>query len=182
MTQRALMICALALAMGPLGGCDAGSFDDAGSLGTAQEDLVVDGPMIGAYGGSSFYVSDPNAKIYGLTVFNGSYVDGITVYYQRPDGSTYGQHFGGWGGNQSWFPIYDGESLVSIGVLYGSWIDHLTLRTSWGRIGSFGGWGGSNTASVVAPTGAQVIGFHGMSGSYLNMIGFVTQSTLTRAL
>lgn len=131
--------------------------------------LTQVGPW-GGSGGSSYaiYPTSSTDKIYAIGVRSGSFVDGLSVWYIRTNGTIYSYVVGGTGGTfflQSFSPT---ERITAIAGRSGGYLDRLTIYTTTKSF-SYGGNGGS---AFYAGTGnAQILGFYGGAGTYVDRIG-----------
>lgn len=146
-----------------------------------QLGFYLDDPTSGAFGGGggiSFsddvLVMDPMAVgISSIAIRSGSYVDSLQVTYLRADGSTYTPPaHGGLGGDLTTINFATGEYITALLGRSGRYVDQLTFLTEIPRSGdrnTYGPYGGDGGASFVV--NAEVLGFFGRSGQYLDAIG-----------
>lgn len=126
----------------------------------------------GGWGGSPYYIYPPNgSRIYAMAIRSGAYVDRLTIWYQRADGTIYmGGDRGGNGGTFYLQFFASDEYIYYVGGRSGAYVDRLSIYTNK-KWFSYGGNGGAAFYAGV-PYGYQVLGFWGRSGSYIDQIGF----------
>jgi hypothetical protein len=110
-----------------------------------------------------------------ILVWHGDYIDAIQLKFS--DGTMTPKH-GGSGGNLTTFALGPGEFISMLSGRYGSYIDSLTISTNVKNFPAIGGNGGSQDYIYGAFTNAEVIGFIGASGSYMDALGIVARSRL----
>jgi len=162
-----------------MGGCMVDGEEGLADVGTAESEIVFDGPVFGGSTGIPFHTNnyDPNDKIVGVTIRSAREIDGFTVRYA----SGRVEKFGGNGGDENQeFLLFPGEELVAIYGHSGARVDSLWLITSTGRVSQkYGGDGGENEFSYWIPAGAKVLGFQGRhkapgpKGDRIHAIGLV---------
>ena len=126
----------------------------------------------GGGGGGYFNILPPSgSRIYAMAIRSGSYVDRLTVWYIRSDGSIYvGGDVGGNGGSY-YLQFFSGnEYIYSVAGRSGKHLDRLIIYTNYKSFG-YGGNGGS-VFNAGVPAGYQFLGFWGRSGSLVDQIGF----------
>lgn len=69
-----------------------------------------------------------------------------------------------------------GETIEQISGKYGVTVDSILIRTNARTLGPFGGSGGAADYIYMAPTGHEIIGFIGRSGSVVDAIGVIITS------
>lgn len=146
---------------------DASASGNAGKI-TASYITSV-GPW-GGGGGKPFAIYPLNAsdKIYAIGVRSGSYVDGLSVWYIRTNGTIYANVAGGTGGTFYLQPFSATERITAIAGRSGTYLDRLTIYTNVKSF-SYGGNGGS--AFYAGAGASQVLGFYGGSANLIDRIG-----------
>jgi hypothetical protein len=146
------------------------SANAAGALSkTAASFITSVGPWGGGGGaGYSIYPLASTDKIYAIGIRSGGYVDGLSVWYIRTNGTLYAYVVGGTGGTFYFQPFSTTEHITAIGGRSGTYLDRLTIYTTYKSF-SYGGNGG---AAFYAGAGtAQILGFYGGAGTYVDRIG-----------
>lgn len=130
------------------------------------------GPF-GGGGGSAFSVNPPSGtRIHAIAMRTGSRVDKLIVYYVSPSGTIYtGMSRGGNGGSYYLHFFDSNEYIKRIAGRSGSRLDRLTIYTNK-KTFTHGGNGGSYFNAAIPPSGFQILGFFGRSGSEIDRIGF----------
>jgi hypothetical protein len=128
---------------------------------------------LGPWGGTggSFFSIYPTAstdKIYAIAMRSGVYVDALTVWYKRTNGTIYSYNKGGTGGSFYIQYFASNEYIKYMGGRSGAYIDRLSIYTNLKSF-SYGGNGGS--AFFVSAGSNQILGFFGRSGAYIDQIG-----------
>lgn len=126
----------------------------------------------GGWGGSPFYIYPPSgSQIYAIAIRAGGYIDRLTIWYKKSDGTIYiGGDRGGNGGTYYLQYFSSGEYIRYISGRSGGYVDRLSIYTNRKSF-SYGGNGGS-PFYVSVPYGYQILGFFGRSGGYIDQIGF----------
>lgn len=139
-------------------------------MDTRASYLLTVGPW-GGYGGSAFYIYPTTStdKIYAIAMRSGAYVDALTVWYRRSNGTIYSYSKGGNGGSFYIQYFAADEYIRAMGGRSGSYIDRLSIYTNKKSF-SYGGNGGS-AFYVAAPYNGQILGFPRRSGAYIDQIG-----------
>lgn len=141
----------------------------------------------GGGGGAPFSDQLPDgARVCGVRIRHGQYVDGIQLSWVTADGTRVdGPYHGGQGGSEDSFTLAPGEQIDYITGRSGDLVDQLNFFTSLNnRYGPYGGDGGddfvvslragidpldeSPEAKVIHP----LTGICGRSGDLLDAIGF----------
>lgn len=141
-----------------------------GTASKIQASYITQVGPWGGSGGSSFaiYPVASTDKIYAIGVRSGSYIDGLSIWYQRTNGSIYAYVVGGTGGTFYLRAFQPNERITAIAGRSGNLLDRLTIYTT-AQTFSYGGNGG---AAFYAGAGtAQILGFYGGSGTYVDRIG-----------
>lgn len=136
---------------------------------TAASYLTSVGPWGG--GGGAPYAIYPQAstdKIYAMGFRSGTFIDGLTVWYIRTNGSIYASVVGGTGGTFYIRPFTATERITAIAGRSGTYLDRLTIYTT-AQSFSYGGNGG--TAFYAGTNNSQILGFYGGAGTYVDRIG-----------
>lgn len=130
------------------------------------------GPF-GGNGGSAFSVNPPSGtRIHAIAMRTGSRVDKLIVYYKSPSGTIYtGVDRGGNGGTYYLHFFSSDEYIKRISGRSGSRLDKLTIYTNK-KTFTHGGNGGSYFNASIPPSGFEILGFYGRSGSNIDRIGF----------
>lgn len=145
-----------------------------------QLGFYLDDPTSGYFGGgggTSFsddvLVMDPMAVgISSITIRSGSYVDSLQVTYLQSGGGTYTPPaHGGTGGTASTITFATGEYIIALLGRSGRYVDQLTFLTETpnGTRNTYGPYGGGGGGAFII--NAEVLGFFGRSGQYLDVIG-----------
>lgn len=122
-------------------------------------------------GGGSFYSIYPKAsadKIYAIGVRAGAYVDGLSIWYIRPNGTLYSYVVGGTGGVFYLQLLSSSERITAIGGRSGLYLDRLTVYTNYKSF-SYGGNGGGPFYAGAGYN--QILGFYGGAGKFVDRIG-----------
>lgn len=140
------------------------------AVGKVQASYITSVGPWGGGGGHSFalYPTNPADKIYAIGIRSGNLIDGITIWYKRNDGNIYACTAGGTGGTFYLRPFTATERITAIAGRSGTYLDHLTLYTTVQTI-SYGGNGGN--AFFAGAGTAQILGFYGGEGTYVDRIG-----------
>ena len=127
------------------------------------------GPWGGGGGsGFSIYPTASTDKIYAIAIRSGAYVDALSVWYIRTNGTLYSYSVGGTGGSFYFQAFSPTERITAFAGRSGAYLDRLTIYTNYKSF-SYGGNGGS---AFYAGAGAnQILGFYGGSGIYVDRIG-----------
>ena len=135
--------------------------------------LYAFGPQYGGNGGAAFMDIPPNsARVVGLYIRSGDFVDAVKLIYDKVDLPKHG----GDGGVETTIKFKRGEYITAIYGRSGVYVDSLTIETNRGRrFGPFGGSGGA-PFEVRAPDGYEIVGFFGRAGAYIDAIGVVIRS------
>ena len=125
----------------------------------------------GGPGGGNYYIypAASTDKIYAIAFRSGIYVDALTVWYIRSNGTLYYYGAGGTGGSYYVQFLSSSEYIYAIGGRSGLYIDRLTIYTNYKSF-SYGGNGGGPFFQSV-PYTDQILGFYGGSGWYIDRIG-----------
>lgn len=125
----------------------------------------------GGGGGNSFsiYPAASTDKIYAIGVRAKSYVDGISVWYIRTNGTIYSYVVGGTGGEFYLQPFAPTEKITAIAGRSATYLDRLTVYTT-AKTFSYGGNGGGTFYSGT-DAGTQILGFFGGAKTYVDRIG-----------
>lgn len=124
----------------------------------------------GGGGGSSYaiYPAASTDKIYAIGIRSGSFIDGLTVWYIRTNGTIYASSVGGTGGTFYVQLFAAAERVTAIAGRSGTYLDRLTIYTNYKSF-SYGGNGGA--AFYAGAGNAQILGFYGGAGSFVDRIG-----------
>jgi hypothetical protein len=136
---------------------------------TAASYITSVGPWGG--GGGSTYAIYPTAstdKVYAMGFRSGTFVDGLSVWYIRTNGTIYAYVVGGTGGTFYLQPFSPTERITAIAGRSGTYLDRLTIYTT-AKSFSYGGNGGS--AFYAGTTNSQILGFYGGAANYVDRIG-----------
>ncbi|WP_199852634.1 jacalin-like lectin [Aquimarina sp. Aq78] len=130
------------------------------------------GPF-GGGGGGAFSVNPPSGtRIHAIAMRTGSRVDKLVVYYISPSGTIYTGMSRGGNGGSFYLHFFDNtEYIRRIAGRSGSRLDRLTIYTNK-KTFTHGGNGGSYFNAAIPPSGFQILGFFGRSGSEIDRIGF----------
>ena len=126
----------------------------------------------GGKGGSLFVDPIPadGVNVTQILIRHGDYVDAIQLQYS--DGTATSQH-GGYGGSATTFTLDPGEY---ISIVYGQCTDYIrsiTISTNLRTFPALGGPGGNRAYMYQVPPNAEVIGFTGASGSWVDALGIM---------
>ncbi|MEO6901513.1 MAG: jacalin-like lectin [Bacteroidia bacterium] len=124
----------------------------------------------GGTGGSAFsiYPTANTDKIYAIAMRSGVYVDALTIWYKRTNGTIYSYNKGGTGGAFYIQYFASNEYIRYMGGKSGIFIDRLSIYTNLKSF-SYGGDGGGSF--FVSAGNNQILGFFGHSGIYIDQIG-----------
>src|SRR5208337_4044720 len=128
---------------------------------------------VGGEGGTEFAdkALPEGARVVGVKVRHGRWIDGIELIYRTADGQEEGLGWhGGDGGEEELFRLEEGEYITGMTGKAGTYIDSLTIVTNKRRSKTYGGDGGDNTFDLRSSCG-EVTGFFGRSGPFLDRIG-----------
>ena len=130
---------------------------------------VLEGP-VGGSGGNNFVDEVPRgAKVIGLQIRAGEWVDSIQVFL---DTGLLIKH-GGNGGIFHQINFADDEYITSVRGYYGgSWITRISIYTNKTVYGPYGN-GTKNYFIFAAQPGKQIVGFFGRSADFVNAIGVI---------
>jgi hypothetical protein len=132
--------------------------------------------QMGTWGGGggdlfSIYPKSGTDKIYAIGIRSGSYVDGLSVWYKRTNGSIYSYVVGGTGGSFYLQPFLEGERITGIAGRSATYLDRLTIYTNQ-KTFSYGGNGGNTFyAGVSNSSSYQILGFYGGAANLVDRIG-----------
>ncbi|HET6228367.1 MAG TPA: jacalin-like lectin [Bacteroidia bacterium] len=136
---------------------------------TAASYLTQVGPWGGGGGDSySIYPKASTDKIYAIGVRSKNYVEGLSIWYIRTNGSIYSYVVGGTGGDFYLQPFAATERITAIAGKSATYLDRLTIYTNK-KVFSYGGNGG--TAFYAGANQSQVLGFYGGAKTYIDRIG-----------
>jgi hypothetical protein len=143
---------------------------DAGTANRVTASYLTSIGPWGGGGGKSYaiYPLSSTDKIYAMAIRSGSFVDGLSVWYIRTNGSIYAYTVGGTGGTFYLQPFTANERITAIAGRSGTYLDRLTIYTNVKNF-SYGGNGGS--AFYAGASGNQVLGFYGGAATYVDRIG-----------
>ena len=145
------------------------------------EEWVKSGTMGGGGGGAfddtNNVVGSPSVR--SVTLRGGSWMDQVGIEYD--DGTRLTR--GGWGGGEHRLDLRDGEYIRTVVVCrrsFGFWdrlrlgiselVSHVEVITSQGRRIA-AGERTSSCANYTAPSGRQIMGWHGRAGAYVDRLG-----------
>jgi formylglycine-generating enzyme required for sulfatase activity len=122
------------------------------------------------------------ARVVGVKIRHGRYIDGLELLYQAVDGKKEGLGWhGGNGGAEETFLLDDGECITGItGTLGEYYVESLRIVTNERKSMVFGRDGGAATFELHEP-GEEVVGFFGRSGAYLDQLGILVHKGPDRA-
>ncbi len=130
--------------------------------------------LAGGGGGSAFADGEapPGGRIAEVRVRSGDRIDSVQVVYRLPDGRSFdGARHGGTGGNERIFQLRPGEYITGLSGRCGDGVDSLRIHTNLRTSELFGGRGGDRDFRLEVPRGAEVLGFTGRAGEYLDAVG-----------
>lgn len=130
--------------------------------------------LVGGRSGRIFADNLPDkALILGVIIHSGEHVSSIQTLWTPLGAPLYGEVHGSEKGDKHVIQFSLGEGIRSITGYHGDlWINQITIKTTKGVYGPFGGGGGVPFELNVAPR-LWVFGFYGRSSQYLNQIGFL---------
>jgi len=137
----------------------------------------------GEGGGGSF--SDDNIdivrnaislSIHQIEIRSAGLIDSIQIIYNVNGTIKKGEKHGGNGGSLHRFELIEGEYIVGISGRYGGKIDSLIIHTNKRSSPRYGGKSGYSEYAYFAPPCAEIIGFVGRSGWYLDAIGVIMKN------
>ena len=138
----------------------------------AEDGRTKVGPA-GGEGGDGFADMQipKGARVVGVRIRYGLYIDGLELLYKTADGKKEGMGWhGGDSGNEETFLLEDGEFITGISGKTGEYVESLTFVTNKRKSKNYGGEGGDKTFNL-QKSGEEVIGFYGRSGAFLDQIG-----------
>ncbi|MFL6845521.1 MAG: jacalin-like lectin [Allosphingosinicella sp.] len=135
---------------------------------------ATQGPF-GGGGGAPFQDPGPIpelSRISAITIRSGSYVDAIATTYRLPDGSQETHSHGGTGGTQHDIIFNNDEQIIAVVGRSGDYLDNIAFLTQdrQGVRRTYGPFGGQGGAPFIV--NANVNGFFGRSGIYIDQLGF----------
>ncbi len=131
--------------------------------------LTSIGPWGGGGGyGYSIYPTASTDKIYAIAVRSGAFVDALSVWYIRTNGTLYSYSVGGTGGTFYLQMISSTERISAIGGRSGAYLDRLTIYTNY-KTFSYGGNGGY--PFYAGTYYSQILGFYGGAGRFVDRLG-----------
>ncbi|XP_078167901.1 horcolin-like isoform X2 [Carex rostrata] len=133
---------------------------------------------VGPVGGSGGVMKDMNInginRIVKISVRHGSVIDGLIVRFLHDNGEESTEVWGGDGGQLAEFNLKDSEYITSVKGHYSNFYGK-TLLTSLEfetNMRCFGPYGSEGKIPFELPAiSGQIIGFYGLSGSYLDALG-----------
>ena len=137
-----------------------------------QVGQLSEGPSGGRSGGDFVDTCTSGEFITEMIMRSGNTVDSLQF------ATNLGLHaaHGGSGGREARFRIAPGEFLTKVQGRYGNQIDRIEFTTNRGTSAAFGGTGGSRNFSFEAPTGFEICGFIGASGSLVDATGVILRA------
>jgi hypothetical protein len=146
-------------------------------ISRSEEERTKVGP-VGGEGGTEFADKQlpKGARVVGVKIRHGAYIDGIELLYKTADGKEQGLGWhGGDRGEEEIFLLEDGEYISGITGTTGLYVDSLMIVTNKRKSRKYGR-DGPPTIFDLQKSGEEVTGFYGRSGAFLNQIGiFVHQ-------
>jgi hypothetical protein len=141
-----------------------------GTVGKVDASYLTSVGPWGGRGGNPYaiYPLASTDKIYAIAIRSGSFVDGITVWYIRTNGSIYASVAGGTGGIFYLQLFGANEYITAIAGRSGTYLDRLTIYTNSKNF-SYGGNGGN--AFYAGAGTSQILGLYGSAGKYIDKIG-----------
>jgi hypothetical protein len=140
--------------------------------GTAfAQQLPCQGPA-GGTGGTPFNDASngiPPGHMQSVNVRSGEYIDNLQAVLP---GYVLPAH-GGNGGDAASFPLSPDEYLTQLSGRYGQYVDSVVFTTNKRTSMQYGGNGGNTSYTLAAPSGYEIVGFCGRSGSLVDAIGIV---------
>jgi predicted flap endonuclease-1-like 5' DNA nuclease len=136
----------------------------------------------GGHGGTEFqdYAAPAGAKIVAIHVYAYGFVDAIQVVCKGADGEPVSlSRIGGHSGLDHAFVLDDDEYLTGISGRSGVYLDSIRFHTNKRTSDTFGGHGGENEYRFDAAANAEVAGFFGRSGWFIDALGIVTRERVT---
>ena len=137
---------------------------------TAASYLTSVGPW-GGGGGNSFsiYPLSSSDKIYAIGIRSKDFVDALSVWYIRTNGTIYAYNVGGTGGDFHLQAFGPTERITAIAGRSATYLDRLTVYTT-AKTFSYGGNGGGTFYSGTQQ-GGQILGFFGGAKVYVDRVG-----------
>ena len=138
----------------------------------AQQTAVTE--IAGGPGGYPYSDADPDpgSRIVEVQVRSGDFVDAVQFIFMLSDGRTVeGPRHGGEGGGLNVFRLDPDEYLIGISGRSGKYIESIQFATNKRVSPVFGGRGGERDFHIEIPGNAQVTGFVGRAGEYLDAVG-----------
>ncbi len=142
-----------------------------GSMRAAQ---ISQTNLAGGGGGSAFADGEApaGARIAEVRVRAGDRIDSVQIVYRLPDGRLFdGARHGGTGGNERSFRLRPDEYITGLSGRCGDGVDSLRIHTNLRTSELYGGRGGDRDFRLEVPRGAEVLGFTGRAGEYLDAVG-----------
>jgi hypothetical protein len=135
---------------------------------------------VGGDGGTEFadQALPEGARVVGVKVRQGSWIDGIELIYRTAEGKEEGLGWhGGDGGEDKMFRLEEGEYITGMTGKFGTYIDSVAIVTNKRISESYGGDGGDDIFDLRSSCG-EVTGFFGRSSRFLDRIGVLAHERL----
>jgi hypothetical protein len=143
----------------------------------ANQSAIFGGP-----GGAPFVDDpDPEARLVGVSIRFGDFIDAISAVYRQPgrDRLRAVVH-GGNGGGPGVFELAEGEHIVAISGGVGKFVEWIQIHTNRRSSNPFGRPGDGRDFRIDVPEGHVMVGFVGRSGDYLDAIGLALRPVFQR--
>ncbi|RYP47663.1 hypothetical protein DL768_006316 [Monosporascus sp. mg162] len=150
-----------------------------GDLREKSTQKVFAASPVGGSGGTSFDMlsnleSPSKAILKTIIIRCGTQVDAVECIFHTAHGDKRSGRFGGYGGTEHIFALYEGERIVKVKGYASAHIDSLQFTTNTNRCSKrYGGGGGSPVEWSPPEKDAHLplLCFHGRSGSRIDSIG-----------
>ncbi|CAM9519794.1 unnamed protein product, partial [Choristocarpus tenellus] len=134
----------------------------------------------------------PLARVRGVIVWGGDFINGVQVIYEVPGlvqegigngscsgvvtlhGPVHKGDHGDYGQSILSLDVESGEVVTEVAIRGGAIIDHLRIKTSRGQEKRWGGGGGGTEVVWPVPANQAFIGFHGGVGGHMHSLGIAT--------
>lgn len=123
------------------------------------------------------YAIPAGARIREVHVTSGWFVDSIRIVYADETGATRSlPGVGGHGSHEHQFALEADEYLIGVSGRSGKYVDSIVFHTNRRVSPSYGGHGGENSYTFLAPEGSEVAGFFGRADWYIDAIGIIARA------
>ncbi|RYP86364.1 hypothetical protein DL769_000748 [Monosporascus sp. CRB-8-3] len=140
---------------------------------------VLAAPLVGGSGGISFDMlsnleSPSKAILKTIIIRCARQIDAVECIYRTAHGDKRSGRFGGYGGTEHTFALYEGERIVKVKGYASAHMDSLQFVTNTNKCSEWYGGGGGSPVEWSPPekdAGLSLLCFHGRSGGRIDSIG-----------